>query len=995
MKAINKEFYVDIKKTIGRFISIFLIVALGVGFYAGIRSTEPDMRLTGDKLYDDSNLMDLRIISTMGLEDYDVEKIQALDCIDQAAGAYAADVVAKVNDDENVIRFMNLLDGMNEVTVTEGEKPVKADECMLDAAYMESKGFAIGDTVEILSAGQKEIEDVLTSKTFTITGAFTSTQYMSASTKGTSTVGNGKVEAIAAVNADAFALTVYTDIYATVTGAKEKTSYTNAYDKLVENAAAEIEDEVADVCIKNRYDELYDQATELILDIQKQEEEAQAGIDEGKAGLKKINAQIKKAKAGIADLEAAIETTKSSISEAQAAIDEVQQKVDAYDSYIEKYSDLGYVPSGTLNSYDVPMEQMEQEKQKYVDQQEVYQETITQLEATIAQCESQIAQIQDQITEAKDKKTQVQEEIATGEDGLAQLVLAEGDAVAARDELESPQWYVTDRNSIQTYLDYDQDADRISRIGIVFPVIFFLVAMLVCLTTMTRMVSEQRTQIGTLKALGYSKFSIAWKYIRYALLATVLGSVAGSIIGCKILPVVIVNAYKILYPSLTNVVTPLNVVHTLTATGIAIAIVLAATIFASYRTLSADAATLMRPEAPKAGKKVLLERIPFIWKHLGFYGKSTYRNMVRYKKRFFMTLFGVCGSMALLIVGFGLKDSTVGISDQQYGKLHIYDGAATLNTGASDQRKEEAKTFLEDDERITSYIEMGESTITVSSPSKEVTAYVEVPENPDSLSDYIVLVDHKDKKTELELEDDSVIITDKMARMMEVEAGDTITIEVDETTKKEVKVQAVAENYIYHYVYMNEATYASIFEKDATYNKVLFSVKDGVDSDALTEEMLDLTAVNNVTFNTTIQDKFGDVLQSIDIIVLVLLVSAGGLAFVVLYNLNNINLAERRRELATLKVLGFYDSEVTGYVYRENVLITILGIAVGCLLGVVLHRFVIVTAEIDAITFYRQIQVRSFVYSGILTAVFSIIINLAMYFKLKKIDLAASMKSVE
>jgi putative ABC transport system permease protein len=259
----------------------------------------------------------------------------------------------------------------------------------------------------------------------------------------------------------------------------------------------------------------------------------------------------------------------------------------------------------------------------------------------------------------------------------------------------------------------------------------------------------------------------------------------------------------------------------------------------------------------------------------------------------------------------------------------------------------------------------------------------------------MVLVDHKDKKTELELEDDSVIITDKMARMMEVEAGDTITIEVDETTKKEVKVQAVAENYIYHYVYMNEATYASIFEKDATYNKVLFSVKDGVDSDALTEEMLDLTAVNNVTFNTTIQDKFGDVLQSIDIIVLVLLVSAGGLAFVVLYNLNNINLAERRRELATLKVLGFYDSEVTGYVYRENVLITILGIVVGCLLGVVLHRFVIVTAEIDAITFYRQIQVRSFVYSGILTAVFSIVINLAMYFKLKKIDLAASMKSVE
>ncbi len=995
MKAIHKEFYVDIRKTIGRFISIFLIVALGVGFYAGIRSTEPDMRLTGDHMYDASDLMDLRIISTLGLEAFDVEKIAELDCIEKAAGAYSGDVIGQIGDNEHVIRFLSMPDGINEVTVTDGRKPENSAECMLDRSFMEQQELKIGDKLEIVSAGNREIGDLLTNTEYTVVGSFTSTQYMSASTKGTSTVGDGKVAGLAAVPEDAFALEVYTEIYASVSGAKEETCYTDAYDELVEAAADEIRDKVQDVCIQARYDEMYQAASDVIDEIVAGEKEVENGIADANQVIVDLKKQIQTAEKGIRKLEDGISEAEAGKKQAQAAIDEIQGTVDVYDRYIERFSDLGYVPAGQLTNRDVPLEQLETEKQQYVTAQAPYKGTIEQLDKTIADCRRQIAEIEEQIAKAEAGIQTANEEIAKAEDTLKDLQLKEGDARAARDELESPVWYLTDRNSIQTYLDYDQDAERISRIGIVFPVIFFLVAMLVSLTTMTRMVSEQRTQIGTLKALGYSKFSIALKYIRYALLATVLGSIVGSIIGSKLLPVVIVNAYHILYPSLSHVVTPVNLTYTLTAMGIAIGLVLAATVFASYRTLAANAAALMRPESPKAGKKVLLERIPFLWNHLGFYGKSTYRNLVRYKKRFFMTLFGVSGSMALLLVGFGLKDSTSEISDQQYGELHTYNASVVMNLSASDARMEEARTFLNEDNRINGYMEMQEGTVTASSPAKELTVYLEVPKESGGLPQYIKLRDRADKEADLPLTDDGVIITDKMARLLDVQAGDTFLLEINETEQKELKVAGIAENYIYHYIYMTPAVYEEIYGKKPEYNKMLLDTAEGIEEDSLTSDLLNLKAVNSVLFNSYIQDKFQDVLKSIDIIVLVLLISAGGLAFVVIYNLNNINIAERKRELATLKVLGFYDAEVTRYVYRENILITILGIGVGCVLGIFLHQFVIQTAEIDLIRFYKQIRGVSFLYSALLTAAFSIVINIGMYFKLKKIDLAASMKSIE
>lgn len=968
MKAIKKDYYTEIKKSFSRFVSILLIVALGVAFYAGIRSTEPDMRLTGDKLYDESNLLDLKVISTMGLSQSDVEAINNLENIEKAIGSYSADVIAQTGKNNSVLRFMSLLDGVNVVTMTDGNQPVNITECIVDETFMENEKLSIGDTITVKGAGQAEVTDLLKETEYKIVGTFTTTQYMSSSSKGTSSVGNGKIEGLVIVKEEAFAIDVFTEIYAVVKDAKELICYDDDYHNKIEEAKKMIEDTIMDGCILAKYDELYGSATEIIEGIESNITDTNQIIAKSKKTIKKLNSAITKA-----------EKAKASVEE---EIAKSQQKIEMFDAFIAQYSDLGYVPAGILNTYDVSIAQMEREKQQYIEAKEPYEQIVTESETIISQSKDGIIQAKAAITEA--------------ERILNDLELGLADANEARDALESPTWYLTDRTHIQTYVEYDLDAERISNIGIVFPVIFFLVATLVSLTTMTRMIAEQRTQIGTLKALGYSKFTIAFKYIKYALSATVTGSVIGIFIGSKLFPVVILNAYQLLYPSLHNVVTPINWEHAVTATVIAIVCVLVATIFASFKTLSSSASDLMRPESPKMGKKILLERIPFVWKHLNFNAKSTIRNLVRYKKRFFMTLFGVSGCMALIVVGFGLKDSTSEIVNMQYGQLHTYDAAIEFNLSSNIKRMEEVNDFLDNDERVSDYLRINESTVEVSSGSRKVSGTAIVPVDETKISDYIVLRENSSKEA-ISIPENEIVVSEKLAKLLNVKVGDAIQVSIGETDKREIKIGAITENYVFHYIYLSPQLYQQVFNKEPSYNKILLRTnpdKD-VDTAAFTDELLNLKAINSVSFIQTLQDKFQDLLRSIDIIVMVLVVSAGALAFIVLYNLNNINITERKRELATLKVLGFYNKEVTGYIYRENIIITILGLVIGCGLGAVLHQFVIRTAEVDIIMFSRQIFPVSYLYSALITIVFSILINITMYFKLKKINMAESIKTID
>ena len=525
---------------------------------------------------------------------------------------------------------------------------------------------------------------------------------------------------------------------------------------------------------------------------------------------------------------------------------------------------------------------------------------------------------------------------------------------------------------------------------------FFLVAALISLTTMTRMVEEQRTLIGTFKALGYGRYSIAGKYIGYALLATLSGSITGVLIGEKILPYIIITAYGIMYQHMGVVVIPYNWYYGLIATFAALACTLVATVFSCFKELREQAAELMRPPTPKQGKRVILEKVPFIWKRLNFIWKATVRNLIRYKKRFFMTVFGIGGCMALLLVGFGLKDSIFDIAVLQYGEIELYDGNVILNDDATKAEKTESCDKLASDPAVENTAINLLQQIDVIQGKNKKEVYLSVPKDEKEFSRFVVF-QNRITKERYQLQDDGIILTEKMAKMLEVEVGDSITIKDDVKGELQVKITNICENYMGHYLYMTEKLYKQLYGKTPDYNSVYYGMKDEkmADLEKVGESILDTKGALSVSYTNNMKAQVDDMLSSLDVVLIVLVISAGMLAFVVLYNLNNINITERQRELATLKVLGFYDKEVCAYVYRENIILTAVGALAGILMGKILHQFVIVTVEIDSVMFGRNIDLSSFVYGFLITMGFSLFVNGVMYFKLKKIDMVESLKSVE
>lgn len=709
-----------------------------------------------------------------------------------------------------------------------------------------------------------------------------------------------------------------------------------------------------------------------------------------------LDASYETLSSGQAALDAAQET-KQQLQDGLAQIDALRTQIQEGEAEL----------AAQLPTLEEAQRQLEEGEAQLAATEATLQEAEQQLEAGRQELEEAEATIQDgeqQLEEGRQELADAEQELADGwaeyYDGEAEanqeIADAEADLAEAEAEIadiEFPEWYVLDRNTVQDYVEYDMDAQRIGAIAQVFPAIFFLVAALVSLTTMTRMVEDDRTQIGTLKALGYSKGSIAQKYILYALSATLFGSLLGVVVGGKLLPWVILSAYGILYTNLTEYVIPIQLDSSLMSTALAVLCTVGATIAACYRELAATPAQLMRPASPKEGKRVLLERISFLWKRLSFTSKSTVRNLVRYKKRFFMTVFGIGGCMALLMVGFGLRDSIARIVDNQYATIWTYSATLNIDDGTDLDALEET---------LTDYPEIHEALpvyqVTRDASQEDTTAevYLFVPERLDTLSDFVKLRNRTSKES-YTLSDQGVIITEKLSRLLDLSVGDTIRLSEDETSSVEATVLGIAENYLYHYVYMTPALYQQLYGEEPAYNTMLLST-DSLDTSQEEELSASLIAQNGITsvsFIRDLQATVDDMMRSLDLVIWVLIISAGLLAFVVLYNLNNINITERRRELATLKVLGFYDGEVAAYVYRENVLLTIFGICAGILMGVALHRYLIRTVELDMMMFGQTIQPLSYLYSILLTIVFSVVVNFFVFFKLRKIDMIESLKSVE
>lgn len=1053
--ALRKDFFMEIRKSLGRFLSIFFIVALGVSLFVGIRSTQPDMILSGDAYTDENQLMDIKIVSTYGLTEEDADVIEGLPSIEMVEGSYSVDTLCESGDSKKVMHVMALSESMNHVTVTEGRLPENEQECLMDVDFLESSEYKIGDKI-LLEAGDADTDltDTLKMTEFEIVGSGVSPLYFSFD-RGSSTIGNGSVSGFLIVKPEAFSVDVFTELYARVEGAQEARSFTEEYDALIEEAMKEIA-LVQNARCEIRRDDLAQDAQLLIDDARKELEKKKSEAEKelefneqkldaaqleillgklqlegGKTELKQARQQIEDGKAQIASGKAELEAGKKELEAAKVPYEEAmtrlaeekaatEEKIADWKSQLETMEpeeaelakEMITALEGTMVLLDAEMdeltEQIENEfaageaeikaAEKLIQEKEkellAAEKELIKAEKKLKDSEKDLQSGENQITDGKieleDAKEQMETQIQEGQEEIDK-------AEEEISQLELPVWYVFDRSAIPEYKGYGDNANRIAALAIVFPSLFFLVAALISLTTMTRMVEEQRVQIGTLKALGYSKVAIMKKYLYYALAATLGGSIFGVLVGEKLFPFVIIVAYKIVYIHIPQVLIPYHWGYGAIATLIAVLCTGGATIASCYKELIAQPAVLMRPEAPKIGKRTLIEKIPFLWKHLSFTWKSTLRNLFRYKKRFFMTLFGIGGCMGLLMVGFGLRDSITSIATYQYGELQLYDSSVFMNDQMETETRAALEEYLTETTEVKEFMNARMESVTTKHEKEEVDVYLTVLEPNAEMEEFFV---HRDRKTKKDypLKEDGVILTEKAADLLNVKKGDRITLTGNGKNEQKVKVTAICENYAGHYVYMTAAQYEQLYGNEPIYNNLLLKAKESVSMEALQkigEELLQYEDVLNVQYTESLSGTLNDMLYALDQVMGVLIAVAGMLSFVVLYNLNNINITERRRELATLKVLGFYDGEVAAYVFRENILLTILGTGVGCVMGKFLHLFTIKTVEVDMAMFGRQIFPQSYLYGALFTIGFSLFVNAMMYFKLKKINMVESLKSVE
>lgn len=1075
-RALHKDIYMTIRKTLPRFLSIFFIAALGVAFFSGVRVTEKDMKITADTQFDNSNLMDIKILGTMGISQENIKAIKELSKIEDVEGVYSLDVLCRAKD-EYVVQVLSATKRLNQMEVTQGRMPKNNKECLVDEQFLENNDIKVGDTVVVESGSEDSIDESLKENEFKITGAGKSSMYLSRD-RGNSSIGSGHISGFLVVPKDNFKLDVFTEAYAVAKGAKAQMAYTSAYNQKVSKAEdqlnaikkqqnivrlQEIQKEANDTIDKkeNKYNKEKKKAQKALKKAQKKLKDSQKKLNQSKKTLAAKEKELKNGKKELKEGwnqykngQKKIENAKKQIKSNEKQIKKEEKKLKSSEAQIKKKEKDLQDSEQALKQQKEQLDQLEQmlgaDHPQVIEGRKKLAGAQAQIEAGKKQllaAKKKITSGKKQITAAKKKlasgkrqiptqernlesaKKQLQKnekKIASGETqlkkGKKQLAAAEkklkkgkkeyreskadvqkelneakkkiDDARAEVRDMKTPKWYVLNRRKTQSYVEYGEDTARIGAIGEVFPSIFFLVAALVSLTTMTRMVEEQRTQIGVLKALGYTGWDIAQKYVSYALMATLFGSIVGAVAGEKILPRIIIQAYTMMYAGLGDIKTPLEAQYTLMAAGVAVGVVVFAVFAACWKELREKPAQLMRPSAPKEGKRIFVERIGILWKHLSFIWKATLRNLFRYKKRFFMTIFGIGGCMALLLVGFGLKNSIFAISDNQFKKIATYDISVEFKDDASDEEKEALFQWMKAENRLTDQMKIYEASVDIEANEKTKSASLIVPEEPERVSDFIQLKNRLDGQ-KYKMSDKGIILTEKAASLLDVKVGDYVKIKESETKSVKAKIIAVTENYMQHKVYMTPNLYQSLYGKKMRATKIYGSEKRGVNEQKLGSDILSQKGAGSVHFVSSDIETMDDMLANLNVVVVVLIVSAGLLAFVVLYNLNNINISERRAELATIKVLGFYDLEVGEYVYRENVLLTILGAAAGIGMGIILHQYVILTAEVDMIMFGRKIFPMSYVYSILLTFGFAVIINFLMFFQLKKIDMIESLKSTE
>lgn len=1096
--AYRKVILRGVRGTLSRFLAIFAIVALGVGFLAGLMVASPDMRLSVDAYYDESAMMDLRILSTLGLTERDVDAVRKTDGVGAVMPAYSVDILADSEQSEDAVVRVHSLpsagDALNRPVLKEGRMPEKAGECVVVRNQFTGTPPQPGEVLRLSEDGE-DVSDTLGVTELTVTGVVESAYYFSIE-KESSTIGNGTVSWIVYTPEDSFCAEVYTELYVTVAGAEEQIAFSDGYDDAVAAVTARLE-ALGEVQRVARYNEVTAEAKQELADARETYEterekaerelaDAKQQLDDGRTELESGEQELADGQKQYAAGLEKIEDAEQQLADGQSALlagrqELADQRATAYEEFAARQQQLDDSREELLAARKLlddgkaaldeaaeqirqaeeqiagletagMTEQAEQLKAALAPKQAEYEASLAEyqeqaallddsdqrlaegqaaLDAAKAAAETQFGDAERQLAEkeqqlqtaaAETKKGRAELEqtaakladagreladakrnLANGEQAYAEArekadtefadaerKLADGEQALA--DIGLPDWYVLDRHTNVSYVSFEGNCSKVEAIAVVFPVFFFLVAALVALTTLTRMVEEERGLIGTMKALGYSRGAIAWKYILYAGSATVAGCAFGLIVGMQVFPIVIWGGYGILY-ILPPLLTPFNPLYASVAAAAAIACTMLATAGACWGTLRECPARLMLPKAPKAGKRILLERISFLWSRLSFTHKVTARNLIRYKKRFFMTVIGIAGCTALLVTGFGLRDSIGEITEKQFGELYQYN--VTIGLKGADALTDDAvasivadKTLLEDALAVSQ--ESGE----VAYRDETVNVSLYVPEKAERLPSFIHLRNRKSGET-VALPEDAALLTEKAADTLGLSIGDTVTVKNADGREAAVRIGGIVENYVQGFLYMTPGQYEKSFGSAPEYTALAAKLAEGASQNALSEPLLKTGLVSAVSFTDNVRESFADVVGSIDYIVMVLIVCAGLLAFVVLYNLTNINITERQKEIATIKVLGFYDGEVAAYIYRETAVLSLIGTAVGLVLGVFLHAFVVRTAEVDMVMFGRSIHAMSFVFSALLTLFFSLLVNLVMNRKLRAIDMVESMKAGE
>ena len=959
-KALLRDSIKEIKNTYKRFISILVMAFLGVGFFAGLRAASPDMLDTIDKFYRDSQVFDIKILSTLGLTESDIDALKNVDGVENVAGSYEVDGKIKLDKKEIITKLITVGD-INKPILLDGNLPQNADECAVEESFLEANNKKIGDIIQVDVEKTKndngdEIE-YLKNNQLKIVGTIQSPLYVSRD-RGTSKLGNGKINYYMYISKDNInANEIYTSIYVTAKTTEQTAS--TKYEDYIEQIKNNIE-EIKSEREQARRNQLVELANGKVADAENE-----------------LNTQKQDAETKINDAEEELQEARKKIEDGEKEIATNKKNADTQFTNAQKEIDYARAQLQGTNSI---LDQKEQE-----------------LNLTKSKTYAQITEAQNKINESKKELEDGEQELAKNKEEFnTKIADAEAKLQEAKDkinDIENPKWYILDRNSNEGYVGIIQATKSMENISKVFPIVFFAVAALISLTSMTRMVEEQRTQIGTLKALGYNQFQIMGKYILYASLASIIGGILGMCVGFETLPRIIWMLYMMMYQMTPNILISFNWKYGLLGLILICICIIGATIYSAIRELKETPSALMRPKAPKAGNRVMLERIPFIWKHLNFSHKVTVRNIFRYKKRFLMTIIGIFGCTSLIVTGFGIKDSIKTIVPNQYEKVFSYNMQVSVKDDISEETEQKLVADLRENSQIQKAIETDMTSVTAVNGDNEEDVQVIIPK--DNFDGVVNLYDVKSKKT-VELQENGICLTDKCAQLLGVKAGDTIKLK-DDNKEIDAKISNIVENYVSHYIYMSKATYENLFGEKYNTNVIFLKNVDltEAEEDELITNLMSKEGVSSATRISNMMGMIDDTLKSLNYVVIILIVSAGLLAFVVLYNLANVNISERIRELATIKVLGFYDKEVYDYVTRETIILTIIGIVLGLFGGYFLNYYLIGTCEINTLRFCKIIEPISYVYAVIITVVFTMIVNIVTYFALKKIDMIESLKSVE